>query len=491
VRDAAHLRRHRRAIVLFVPMVLLPAVVFGILIVRAVRSDRMQAAQLTGEHQRQIVRLVEADLQNWLFSPVADGARSAALFQFQVVGDLIEFPAVRLSLPVAVSSRGPRPPESMPPNGPPTADVIKEFYYPRILVFLRDLHSGAQYFLRLRTLVVLMPDRASGYALAAQQVLDHVNRRLADLCAGEGFTGALWVGDLRDEHGAPPNAAFGLEGFSFFQVVFHDARSAEPAGFRGHAFAYSMAVLVALTTLGSVLVYRTVTREARISQLRSDFVSAVSHEFRSPLSAILALSERLEGLRITDPEKLVEYHRVIGTEARRLSALVTRLLDFAQIEQGKKTYSHERVDLAAAARDAVEACRYVVHRDRIRLESAAAPRWVIGDPTALRHCIQNLIENAAKYSPSDAPITVTCESQNGTHSIGVQDLGIGVPIEERARIFDKFYRGQQASALDTQGVGIGLALVKHVMESHHGTVSLENGPGKGSLFRLSFPTVTP
>jgi two-component system phosphate regulon sensor histidine kinase PhoR len=482
-------RPQRRAIALFLLMVLLPGAVFGVLIVRAVRSDRLQTAQHVSERQRQIVQLVEADLNNWLFSPPAAGAVTNALFRFQAVGDRVYFPDVDLSLPIATPALVPRPSESTPPNGKPTSDVIRDFYYPRILVFLRDLRSGAQYFLRLRTLVVLMPDRTSGYALDAQQILDHVNGRLAAFCAGEEFSGTLWVGDIRDTPGAAANATFGLEGFSFFQVAFHDAPVPELAGFRKHAFAYSMAGVFALTSIGSILVYRTLTQEARLSQLRSDFVSAVSHEFRSPLSSILALSERLEGFRISDPQKLAEYHQVIGAEARRLSALVTRLLDFAQIERGKKTYSLDRVDLAAIVRDAVEACRYVVRRDRIGVAGGTASMWVMGDRTALQHSIQNLIENAAKYSPADSPITVSCESQNGAHIVGVQDAGIGVPVAEQSKIFEKFYRGQQASALDAQGVGIGLALVKHVMEHHHGTVSVDSEPGKGSRFRLSLPAV--
>lgn len=481
--------RHRRAIVLFLVMVLLPAVAFSILIVRAVRSDRMQAAQQRGERQRQIVHLIEGDLNTWLFSMQPASAMSGALFRFQVAGDQIIFPEVHLSLPATVSAPRPRPPESTLPGGPPTAELIADFYYPRILVFLRDLRSGAQYFLRLRTLVVLMPDRTQGYAIDAQRILDHVNQRLAAFCTGEDFTGSLSIGDLHDERQPFAAAAFGLEGYSFFQVVFSVTRPESATGFRQHAFAYAMALLVLLTIVGSVLVYRTVTQEARLSALRSDFVSAVSHEFRSPLSAILALSERLETARITDPRKLAEYHEIIGGEARRLSALVTRLLEFAQIERGRKRYAFDRVELIGVARDAIQACRYAVRHDRVRLcGEEVAPLWVRADRTALQQCIHNLIENAAKYSPADSPITVTCGSINGTRTVEVRDRGIGVSAADRERIFEKFYRGREASTLDAQGVGIGLALVMHVMTSHGGSVTVESQPGEGSVFRLSLPS---
>src|SRR5439155_22251644 len=101
-----------------------------------------------------------------------------------------------------------------------------------------------------------------------------------------------------------------------------------------------------------------------------------------------------------------------------------------------------------------------------------------------RHCIQNLIENALKYSPPDSPVTVTCGTANGSNLVEVQDRGIGIPHEEQERIFEKFYRGRNASELNVEGVGIGLALVKHVIESHGGSVSVESRPGEGSRFVL-------
>ena len=198
----------------------------------------------------------------------------------------------------------------------------------------------------------------------------------------------------------------------------------------------------------------------------------------------------MKSARIRDPEKLAEYHDVIHRDAHRLTALVTRLLDFAQIEKGKLGYAIERVDLVTIAGEALEACRYSVRGERIRLCGAeAAPLWVRADRIALLHCIQNLIENAVKYSPPDSPITVTCSSANGLSFVDVQDRGIGIPRAEQAKVFEKFYRGRQAAGLNVQGVGIGLALVKHVVESHGGSVSVESEPGDGSRFRLRLPKV--
>ena len=482
----ADLHASRRTGLLFTLMVLLPAVIFSLLIARAVRSDRVQAAQEKAERQQHIVRLFEDDLNHWLFSTQPDAAISKSLFSFRVEGDRLVFPGFQLDLPATASP--PRPPSPGPAPGRPTAQVVRDFYYPRILVFLRDFKTGAQYFLRLRSLVVLLPGGNQGYALEAQQVIDRANERLAEFCAGTNFKGSLWIGDVRDTQPVSATGAFSLKGYSFFQVVFYDTVANGPTDFRRYAFAYSMAFLVLVAVLGSLLVYRTVAQEARLSQLRTDFVSAVSHEFRSPLSSMLALLERLESARIRDPEKLTEYHAVIRRDASRLTALVTRLLEFAQIEKGKQRYALERVDLAAIALDALEVCRSSVRAERARLCGAdAAPLWVRADRTALQHAIQNLIENAVKYSPLDSPITVTCSSAGDSNIVEVQDRGVGIPRAEHEKIFEKFYRGRHAADMNVQGVGIGLALVKHVVENHGGTVSVESAPDEGSRFRLSLP----
>jgi signal transduction histidine kinase len=151
-------------------------------------------------------------------------------------------------------------------------------------------------------------------------------------------------------------------------------------------------------------------------------------------------------------------------------------------------YSIERVDLVAAVREAIEACQHVVRPDRIRLLGAeTAPLWVCGDRTALQHAIQNVIENAAKYSPPETPIIVQCASANGSHLVEVCDRGIGIPASEQAKIFEKFYRGRHVAGLHVQGVGIGLALVQHVIESHGGSIAVESRPGEGSRFSLRLP----
>ena len=471
-------------------MVLLPAVVFGTLIARAMRNDRMRTQFDTVERERQIVKLVEADLRNWLFAEAAsDSAAANALLTFEVHEDRIVFPGFDLSLSPGDAPRQ-RPFESGPPTMPPTRQSIADQYFPRIVAFRRDLaggrNAGTQYFPRLQALIVQSPGGARGYVVDIETVLAHVNGRLSDLSASEPFTGTGWIREARTSQ--PPAEGFTLEGFSFFDVLFSESRPGALARLRDKAFPYSMSLLVLVTIMGSVLVYRGISHEARLAGLRNDFVAAVSHEFRSPLSSILALAERIE--RVDDRDKLHEYHRIITQDARRLNALVTRLLDFALIEEGRKVYAAERVDLVAAAREAIDSCQHVMTTGRIRLRGAeAAPLWVDVDPNALHHAIQNVIENAAKYSPPESFIDVHCAAVNGSNLIEVQDRGIGIPAAEQTRIFEKFYRGRQVSGLSVQGVGIGLALVRHVMESHGGSVTVDSRPGEGSLFSLRLPKV--
>lgn len=487
------LLRNRRLVALFVLMVVLPAFVFSLLIVRAIGTDQLRIVYETIERQRQVVRLTEADLNEWLFSASWESARAQAMLHFELAETQIRFPDFGLSLPTEGAPRL-RPFDAAPAGAPLTTESVVAHYYPRVQVFVRDLnagrHTGAQYFLRLRALVVQPSGSADGYVVDVQRVVEHVNQKLAELCATQPFAASVWIAEA--ENNLPPAAeSYGLQNFPFFEVVFADRGAASVINVRRHAFAYSITLLVAVTVLGSLFVHRALSHDVRLSHLRSEFVAAVSHEFRSPLSSILALAERLVSGRSIGPHQLAEYHRIIEHDARRLSVLVTRLLEFGRIEAGKTTYSLDRMDLVAVTQEAIDACRHIANAARVRFSAAGGPLWVRADRTALSHAIQNLIENAAKYSPVDTPIDVTCASANGSNSVEVRDRGIGIPAAEQKKIFEKFYRGQGTAELDVQGVGIGLALVKHVLDAHGGTVSVESSVGEGSRFFLRLPHVEP
>jgi signal transduction histidine kinase len=484
------LARNRRLVALFALMVVLPGFIFSALMVRAISNEQLRLAYGRIERQREIVRHAEAQLNAWLFSAAPDSARSLSLLRFTTTGDEIAFPDFDLVLPAAAAPRL-RPFDAAPVGGELRADAVTTHYYPRVQVFLRDSHAGrhtgAQYFLRLRALVVQTRGDRDGYVIGSDPVVSYVNERLSELCKGESFAAQVWVAQA-ERSAARTSETYGLADFPFFEVAFTESGVPAALAVRQNAFTYSMTALIAIAVLGSVFVHRAVSQEVKLAELRKDFVAAVSHEFRSPLSSIALLAERLVSQRTMAPGQLAEYHRVIESDARRLSALVSRLLEFGRIEEGKAMYHFAVVDLADVTRDVIEPS---AHRpsSRVCFEPVAGPLWIRGDRTAISHAVQNLIENANKYSAPATPIDVTCSSGDGTHVIEVRDRGMGIAPADQPRIFEKFYRSPAVMTSGVQGVGVGLALVKHIVEAHGGSVSVRSRVGEGSVFRLAFPAV--
>jgi signal transduction histidine kinase len=483
------LARNRRLVALFAVMVVLPGFIFSVLMVRAISNEQLRLAYGRIERQREIVRLAESELNTWLFSASRDSARTHAVLRFSTADDQIVFPDFNLALPAAAAPRL-RPFDVAPADGELTADAVTAHYYPRVQVFLRDSsagrHTGAQYFLRLRALVVQTPGDREGYAIGIDPVVSYVNQRLAELCRQESFTAQVWVAQA-ERSAAPTSETYGLADFPFFEVAFTETGVPGVLAVRKNAFAYSMTALIAIAVLGSVFVHRALAQEVRLAELRKDLVAAVSHEFRSPLSSIALLAERLVSQRTMEPAQLAEYHRVIESDARRLSALVSRLLEFGRIEEGKAVYQFAVVDLVEVTRQAIEPSWQ--RASRVRFAAVAEPLWIRADRTAVSHAVQNLIENAIKYSPPATPIDVSCATVGGGHVVDVRDRGIGIAPGDQHRIFEKFYRAPAVAALGVQGVGVGLALVQHVMEAHRGAVSVDSRVGEGSVFRLTFPRV--
>ena len=502
------LRNNQRLIVLFVLIVLVPSVFIGYVSIRAIRTEQMRRQFQEKEQQRSIVRMLDADLRDWLFS-FQGGASSQAILKFQVDGDRISFPDLALTIPADLA-KSPLPlvdrrklplPLSRDQVDPQLVHSVEDVYYPRIQAFLRDLNAGRtpgmQYFRRIRVFIVLLPDRKTGYVLDSQRWIEHANKRLAELLASEGYRGEIFAGDRGDSGtGTAPGDALTLANFPSLQVVFsRDQSSWSAFDFWNYPPAYIGMLVGIVVILGVVFLYRAVSQEMAATQLKSDFVSAVSHEFRTPLSSILVLSERLEGGRVTEGHRLLEYHRRIRQEAHRLSLLVNKLLDFAQIEEGRKEFRMEPSNLCLIAQETVRVFQDLDGGSRIQLQQcvrlqqcvSAGQAPVLADKIAVAHCVQNLIENALKYSPPGSPVTVRCGSENGTCFVEVGDEGAGIPASEHGKIFEKFYRIQNAQPLNVPGTGIGLALAKRIMESHKGRISLNSEPGKGSRFRLIFP----
>jgi signal transduction histidine kinase len=231
-------------------------------------------------------------------------------------------------------------------------------------------------------------------------------------------------------------------------------------------------------------------RQARLSEMKSNFVSSVSHELRTPLAAVRLMAESLDGGRVVDEGKQKEYYRLIVQECRRLSALVENVLDLSRIGDGRKRYSFEPVDVTALVRQSIalmEPCA-AERQVSIRLADQGAgelrPVW---DGQAVEQSLVNLLDNAIKHSPVGAVVQVAVERDAGNVRLWVEDHGPGIPVGEQKRIFELFYRHGSELRRETTGAGIGLSIVRHVAEAHGGRVIVDSEVGRGSRFGLELP----
>lgn len=253
-------------------------------------------------------------------------------------------------------------------------------------------------------------------------------------------------------------------------------------------FAGVVLLILSVLVLGVALLLRDVSREMQLNRLRGDFVSGVSHELKTPLTLIRLYGETLlYGENFPDEERR-NYYQIITRESERLTQLIEKVLDFSRIERGQKQYRLQEGDLAAAVASTVEVYKQYLQRQGFSLESdlAADLPPVRFDTDAVSEAVLNLIDNAAKYSGESKRIAVRLYAQDGQVRFEVRDYGVGIPESERDKIFQQFYRGPQRK--EKGGYGLGLYLVKHIIDAHRGRIEVESEVGQGSLFRLVFPT---
>jgi signal transduction histidine kinase len=269
--------------------------------------------------------------------------------------------------------------------------------------------------------------------------------------------------------------------------------------------------------VGLLAAYRSFRRQLRLSELKSNFVSSVSHELRAPIASVRLMAESLERGKISDVPKQHEYFSFIVQECRRLSSLIENVLDFSRIDQGRKQYDLEPTDIVALAEKTVALMQtYAAERQvnlSLRLDglSSSNPKpQPLADGKALQQALINLIDNALKHSLKGEKITVglemeesvNAESQPGAPGQGsnartsspksvltlwVEDHGPGIPPQEHQKIFERFYRLGSELRRETPGVGIGLSIVKHIVEAHGGRVHVRSAMGEGSRFTLELP----
>jgi signal transduction histidine kinase len=233
--------------------------------------------------------------------------------------------------------------------------------------------------------------------------------------------------------------------------------------------------------------HRTVEELRRLSALRADFVSMVSHELRSPISSLLGSAETLRGRwRQLEPEQRDSFLALIAHETNRLSALVDDVLDTSRIEAGTFGYSFEDVNLSRLVRDSVEAAERSQDDVRVTARVPDVLPSIRADRDRLRQVLANVLENAVKYSPAGSEVRVDAYTANGRVHVDVSDEGPGVRPEDREVIFEKFGRLNRGSE-GKPGTGLGLFIARSIAEAHGGTLDVSSGPWAGARFRLSLP----
>jgi signal transduction histidine kinase len=254
----------------------------------------------------------------------------------------------------------------------------------------------------------------------------------------------------------------------------------------------SLGLVLAVTALGGYLVWRDMRRELKVAEMRSQFVSSVSHELKTPLTAIRMFVDTLRFRKPEDTKTQEQCLETISQESERLTRLVDNVLDFSRIERGQKTYQLQPVSLASVITSSTRAVQYGLTQEGFRLRVSLPDTLppIFADRDAVEQAILNLLTNAMKYSGDSRDIDIDVRVEASAALIRVSDRGIGIPVHEQSRIFEKFYRATTPENRGIPGTGLGLALVVHIARAHGGTIAVESIPGQGSTFTLRLPLVT-
>lgn len=254
-------------------------------------------------------------------------------------------------------------------------------------------------------------------------------------------------------------------------------------------FMYIFLLIVIGLALGLFFTLQVINKELALSKMKSDFISTVSHEFKSPLTSIRQMSEMLFNERIKMETRKKEYYEIMLEQSERLSHLIDNILDFSKIEEGQKVFRFEKTNLAEMVNRVTSVFQKSVANEGYSVTSHIPQKLpeLLVDKEAIQQVLYNLLDNAYKYSGESRIIEVIAESTGNSVKLSVKDFGIGIPHEDQNKIFDRFFRGGNELTRSVKGSGIGLTIVKKIIEAHHGTVSLDSTPGKGSTFQVTLP----
>jgi signal transduction histidine kinase len=247
--------------------------------------------------------------------------------------------------------------------------------------------------------------------------------------------------------------------------------------------------IVAVMVIGIVVIGRAALHELEASRMKTEFVSSVSHELKTPLALIRMFGETLESGLVSDEARRQEFYHIITKESERLTHLINNVLDFSKVEAGSKQYHFEEDDIVQVARSTLEAYRFHIRDLGFEMVTLVPDKPIVVkiDKDAISQALLNLLNNAAKYSEEQKYIRAEVTKNADEVLISVEDRGVGIPEDELKKVFEKFYRASTTRTKETTGSGLGLTLVKHIAEAHAGSVEVSSTVGTGSRFVLRLP----
>jgi len=299
---------------------------------------------------------------------------------------------------------------------------------------------------------------------------------------------------IQDEHRLPEYLVAGnfSQQYDGWKVALFDpdGKSIEQlTGKEKRLYQILFAGIITIMVIGIILIVRAVIHESEISRLKSEFVSNVSHELKTPLALIRMFGETLDSGIVTDEAKRRQFYRIIRKESERLTHLINNVLDFSRMDAGGKEYNFREADIVDVVKSSLEAYKFQISDNGFNIESNL-PGESINlkiDTDAISQVLLNLLNNAVKYSDKEKYIGVKVSKNSELAMISVTDHGVGISKEELKKIFEKFYRVSTVRTKETPGSGLGLTLAKHIVEAHGGTIEVISEVGKGSRFTIRLP----